>query len=236
VEKNVATEVNRRAGKLEQAQNGTLFLDEIGDMPLRVQNRLLRFLETRSFRRIGGREEFHTDVRVLAATNKNLDAEIEAGRFRDALRFRLDVVTIKLPPLRDRGDDLSLLADFFLDQALEDKNNKIQGFTADAWKTMKEYSWPGNVRELKHRVQAAAFLAKGSLISIHDLGLQKTPELSQILPLSQQKCNWEKHTLKLAIGQYNNKYDQAAASLGLTVRELERKLKKFNLVDPADDL
>lgn len=216
VEKNVATEVSRRAGKIEEADGGSLFLDEIGDMPLRIQNRLLRFLEERRFRRIGGREEIHADVRIIAATNKNLDVEVAAGRFRDALRYRIDIINIHLPPLKDRDDDLELLAQFFLKQIVDQSGINIQGFTAEAWKLMKDYNWPGNVRELKHRVQSAAFLAKAQLIDSLDLGLRKSAQLSDILPLAEQKAQYIFSLISRALLGANQDPVIAAETLGIS--------------------
>jgi DNA-binding NtrC family response regulator len=229
VERNVATEVDRRLGKLEQANGGTLFLDEIGDMPIRVQNRLLRFLEERKFRRIGGRDEVKSNVRVLAATNKDLEAEIKAGRFRDALRFRLDVVTIRLPLLKDRGNDLELLADFFLKEIVSEHKLPIKGFTAEAWRIMKEYEWPGNVRELKHRVQSAAFLARGYLIEATDLGIKKALDLQQMLSLDEQLNFMEKQLIETSLSRFPKDRKLAAENLGISVEELSKRITKREL-------
>ncbi len=219
VERNVATDVNRRSGKLEDANGGSMFLDEIGDMPLRVQNRLLRFLEERRFRRIGGRDEISADVRIIAATNKTLDLEVASGRFRDALRYRIDVINIHLPPLRERDNDLELLAQFFLKQVVDQSGISIKGFTADAWNLMKSYSWPGNVRELKHRVQSAAFLAKAQLIDAMDLGLRKPVSDEPSLTLEDQKSNFIRDLLiKSLIGADQ---DETIASRTLGI-DLER--------------
>jgi DNA-binding NtrC family response regulator len=230
VEKNVATEVGKRPGKLEQADGGTLFLDEIGDMPIRIQNRLLRFLEERKYRRIGGRDEMKADVRVIAATNKNLGAEIKAGRFRDALRYRLEVIAIKLPPLRERGEDLELLADFFLKEIVDEYNLQIKGFTAEAWSLMKNYNWPGNVRELKHRVQGAAFLAKGQLIEEYDLGLKKPEDLAKIIPLEQRIRNYEKQIIQNAFNRFQGNEELTASALDISIPMLKRKIANYRII------
>ncbi|MBN1551272.1 sigma-54-dependent Fis family transcriptional regulator, partial [bacterium] len=227
VERNVATEVRRRSGKLEQAHGGSLFLDEIGDMPVRIQNRLLRFLEARKFRRIGGREEIHSDVRVIAATNKDIAIEIKSGRFRDALHYRLNIVNIHLPPLKDRGEDLELLANFFLKEVVDSHQIDIKGFTADAWKIMKTYNWPGNVRELKHRVQSAAFLAKGHLIEVSDLGIPKALDLSIVMTMENQKMQFEKELIKRALERHHRDRNKVARSLGISLSTLMRKMKKY---------
>ena len=234
VEKNVATEVRRRSGRLELANDGTLFLDEIGDMPMHVQNRMLRFLEDRCFRRIGGRDEINVNVRILAATNKNLEKEIAAGRFRDALRYRLDIMTIHLPPLRERGNDLELLADFFLEEVVESNHLQIQGFTSRVWKVMREYSWPGNVRELKHRVHSAAFLAKGQLIDVEDLGLGHVIKENEIVPLNQQIKSLEINFIKKSLAKSKSDYNAAAFALGVSMDQLHKKIRDYGLTSIKD--
>ncbi len=233
VEKNVATGVTRRIGKLEQADQGTLFLDEIGDMELRIQNRLLRFLEERRFRRIGGREEIKAEVRVLAATNKNLVEEVKKGTFRDALRYRLDVVRIHLPPLKERGDDLELLANFFLKEVVEKYQMSVEGFTAEAWELMKKYSWPGNIRELKHRVQSAAFLAEGKLIDAADLAVKPGKSPEDFVSLSRVKTEHERNLVKKTLERYEWDLNAAARVLRTTVSSLNNKITTHNLTkDP----
>jgi DNA-binding NtrC family response regulator len=225
LERSVATEVRRRTGKLEQADGGTLFLDEIGDMPIRIQNRLLRFLEAHQFRRIGGREEIHADVRVLAATNKDIDEEIKAGRFRDSLRYRLDIVTIRLPKLKDRGDDLELLAKFFLEDVVKSHDLEISGFTADAWQLMREYPWPGNVRELKHRVHSAAYLARGQLIDAGDLGLLTANVTPGMESLKERSNAFEREMISRAMARFENDHKRAARYLGIAESTLNRKIQ-----------
>ncbi len=229
VERNVATEVRSRQGKLEQADGGTLFLDEIGDMPIRIQNHLLRFLEERKFRRIGGREEIASNARVIAATNKNLSEEIKAGNFRDALRYRLEVVTIHLPPLRDRKDDLEILVDFFLKEVVEKHQLMIRGFTKDAWDIMREYRWPGNIRELKHRIQSAAFLAKSHLIDVVDLGLKSIQQKIEIKPLKIQREKLEQQLISDALSRHEHNLTQCAASLGISADILQEKIIVYQL-------
>ncbi|MBN1879136.1 sigma-54-dependent Fis family transcriptional regulator [bacterium] len=228
VEKNVATEVKRRRGMIEQANEGTLFLDEIADMTPRIQNRILNFLETRRFRRIGGREEIVADVRILAATNKSLPEEIAKGRFRDALRYRLEVVPIHLPPLRDRDQDLRLLADFFLSEIVEQSGLVIHGFSNRAWERMQEYSWPGNVRELKHRIQSAAILARGSLIEWQDLGLSLPTDLTEMGSLKERRDALEKNLILRSLERHENRIQAAARDLGLGEATLRKKIKRIS--------
>ncbi|MBN1296173.1 sigma-54-dependent Fis family transcriptional regulator [bacterium] len=234
VEKNVATEVKSRRGMIEQADGGTLFLDEIGDMPLRIQNRLLHFLETRKYRRIGGREETAADVRVLAATNKVLTEEIKTGRFRDALRYRLEIIPIHLPPLKERGNDLQLLAEFFLSDVVERNSLKIKGFTNDAWELMHQYDWPGNVRELKHRIQSAAFLTSGSLIQRHDLGIHVPGDLRAVVPLAERRDSLEQQLVRRALERHGFRVRPAAEELRISPTTLRRKAAKYRIDEPRE--
>ncbi len=229
VEKNVATEVRSRQGKMEQAHGGTLFLDEIGDMPIRVQNRLLRFLDERRFRRIGGREEVSADVRVLAATNRDLETEIKAGRFRDALRYRLDVVTIHLPPLKDRESDLNLLVEFFLKEIVEKHGLDIKGLTNDAWQQIREYSWPGNIRELKYKIQSAAFLARGQLIDRPDLGFKTESAFAGFPTMDQRKVTLEKEMIRKSLILHRGNHVKIAGVLGIAVSTLRKKISAHEL-------
>ncbi|MBN1356141.1 sigma-54-dependent Fis family transcriptional regulator [bacterium] len=229
LERSVATEVRKRTGKMEQADGGTLFLDEIGDMAFRVQNRLLRFLENRQFRRIGGREEISVDVRVLAATNKDLEKEIREGRFRDALRFRLDIVTIRLPRLRDRGEDLHILAEYFLEEVVQAHHLEISGFTTAAWDLMRRYSWPGNVRELKHRIHSAAFLARGPLIDVQDLGLHHPPDRARARSLKERTEEFERNFITRILVRHVWDRKQTAKALGISENVLNRKMKSLDI-------
>ena len=227
VEKNVATEIKSRAGMIEQAHEGTLFLDEIADMTPRIQNRILHFLETRKFRRIGGREELNADVRILAATNKSLPEEISKGRFRDALRYRLEIVPIHLPPLRERDKDLRLLADHFLTEIVRQNALNIHGFSNKAWDVMQQYQWPGNVRELKHRIQSAAILARGPLIEATDLGIHLPESLHDMISLAERRKMLETSMIRRAMERYGGSIASASRELGITGTQLKRKLRSI---------
>lgn len=229
VEKNVATEVKSRLGMIESAHHGTLFLDEIADMSPRIQNRILHFLESKRIRKIGARKEIEADVRILAATNKNIPEAIAQGQFRDALRYRLDVVPIHLPPLRERGDDLRLLADYFLSEIIEKNGVNIQGFSNDAWEAMKDYEWPGNVRELKHRIQSAAILSTGSLIEASDLGIPYRIHCNSLKTLSEKRTALEKTIITKALAQYDNNLSITAKELGISLTYLKGKMKGLNI-------
>jgi len=155
----------RRVGKIEQANQGTVFLDEIGDMPFSIQSKILRLLQERSIERLGGRDTIDVDVRILAATNRDLEKALSEGRFREDLYYRLKVVTIWLPPLRERSDDISLLADYFLSRYAAEMGMPNPGVTKEALSILSHYPWPGNVRELANTIQKALIFNRGMPIS-----------------------------------------------------------------------
>jgi DNA-binding NtrC family response regulator len=160
---------HRRVGKIEQAHGGTIFLDEIGDMPLNLQAKMLRLLQEKSIERVGGRENITTDVRIIAATNRDLEVAISDGRFREDLYYRLKVVTIELPPLRERVDDIPVLTDYFLFKFSEEKGIKNPGITNEAKALLSKYLWPGNVRELANTIQKALIFNRGAPLSPDDI-------------------------------------------------------------------
>ena len=159
----------RRIGRFEQAQGGTLFLDEIGEIDATIQVKLLRFLGERTFERVGSNKTLTADVRLVAATNKNLEELVKAGKFREDLFFRLRVVEIELPPLRERTGDIPLLAQNFLREFAKENGKAVNDFTADALEALMNYSWPGNVRELRTAIEHAVVLSRGERISLRDL-------------------------------------------------------------------
>jgi DNA-binding NtrC family response regulator len=159
----------RKLGKIEQANHGTVFLDEIGDMPFSIQSKILRLLQERSIERLGGASPISVDVRVIAATNRNLEEALGDGRFREDLYYRLKVVTLLLPPLRERVSDISMLADYFLSRYAKDMHSSCPGFTERAKAEMRRYEWPGNVRELANTVQKAIIFSRGLPISDKDI-------------------------------------------------------------------
>ncbi|MEE4262601.1 MAG: sigma-54 dependent transcriptional regulator [Desulfobacteraceae bacterium] len=160
---------HRRVGKIEQAHGGTVFLDEIGDMPFSIQSKILRLLQEKNIERLGGRETIPVDVRILAATNRDLEAALAAGRFREDLYYRLKVVTITLPPLRERPDDIPLLADFFISRYASELDMHNPGIARDAVATLKNNQWPGNVRELANTIQKALIFSRGAPIQAADV-------------------------------------------------------------------
>jgi two-component system, NtrC family, response regulator len=173
-ERGAFTDAHRaREGKVELADGGTLFLDEIGDLPVHLQVKLLRFLQDHVVERIGGREPHHVDVRVVAATNRDLKAALAAGQFREDLYYRLSVLTIQVPPLRERGDDVRMLAEFFLEDYARHHKRRFKGFTQAGMRAVMGYAWPGNVRELENRVQRGVIMARDAYLRPEDLELEE---------------------------------------------------------------
>jgi two-component system nitrogen regulation response regulator GlnG len=180
--------VERRMGKFEAAAGGTLFLDEIADMPLALQAKLLRVLQEREFTRVGGREPIRTDVRIIAATNQELEAAVRGSRFREDLFFRLNVVRIQVPPLRERRGDIPELIEFFLDKTNRELGTSVVGVSDDAREVLVRHAWPGNVRELENAILRAAVLARGGRTLVRDdfrLSGQHRPSTAQTLPLEE---------------------------------------------------
>ena len=176
-ERGAFTDAHRmREGKLELAAGGTVFLDEIGELPTQLQVKILRFLQDKVIERVGGREPRRVDARVVAATNRDLKAMMAEGRFREDLFYRLSVVSIVVPPLRERGDDLRLLAEYFLDYYARHHKRRIKGFTQSALRAIQAHAWPGNVRELENRIQRAIILAHDAYIRPEDLELAERAE------------------------------------------------------------
>ena len=162
----------QRKGRFEMADGGTLFLDEIGELPLTLQVKLLRFLQERVIERVGGREQIEVDTRVVAATNRDLKEAMKEGNFREDLYFRLGVILMSLPPLREREGDMILLAKAFLERYADENRKKIKGFTDQAMDAIEQYAWPGNVRELENRIKRAVIMAEGAKITPADLEME----------------------------------------------------------------
>lgn len=174
----------RVQGKVEFADQGTLFLDEIGEMPALLQVKMLRFLQDKLVQRVGGREDIPVDTRIIAATNVDIDQAMQNGSFREDLYYRLGVITIELPPLRERGDDLELLASVFLRRFSQEFNLKARGFSASALTWIKDYAWPGNVRELENKIKRAIVMAETPIIEPWDLGFEERPAAGDAEPLA----------------------------------------------------
>jgi len=172
----------RRMGLVEFADGGTLFLDEVGELPLALQAKLLRVLQERRVRRVGARQETAVDVRVIAATSRHLDAMVERGEFRRDLYYRINVVRIDLPPLRDRGDDIGLLAEFFANRAAQEMGKPVSGLSIDAYQVLKTYHWPGNVRELHNVIRRAVAMTRSATPDVEDLPDEIVAAAGRITP------------------------------------------------------
>ena len=217
-------------GKFELADGGTFFLDEIGDIPLSLQPKLLRMLQERVVERIGGRQAIKVDVRVICATHQNLPKLIEEGRFRDDLYFRINEMTIQIPPLRERTGDVPVLARACLDRfGREMRRTNIVGFTGEALAAMETYRWPGNVRELEHKVKRALVLSAGPLIEACDLELPSKDVKRRVLPLREAREMAERQAIIAALNEAGSNVTKAAEILEVARPTLYSLLTKFNL-------
>ena len=218
-----------RVGRFECADSGTLFLDEIANVPLNLQAKLLRVLETGEFERVGSSHTRRADVRVISATNVNVQAEVEAGRFRQDLLFRLNTVEIHLPPLRERRGDIELLANHFLQNYARRYRKQITGFDNSALIALREHAWPGNVRELDHAIERAVLLCPEAQIRAADLGLRliSPPAMPRLEEMPLEEV--EKHLIQRVLARYSGNVSHAASALGLSRSALYRRLQKFGL-------
>lgn len=221
-----------RAGMFERADNGTLFLDEIGDMPLDCQVKVLRVLEGKGFWRVGGGEEIRTDVRLLAATHKDLDKEVRANRFRQDLYWRLNVLEILVPPLREHSEDVPALVDHFLDKLIPECGCR-KTLSASALQRLVEYPWPGNVRELRTVIENAVMMSDGDVIETHDLRLHDAPMLTGDFPQSLNLEHVEAWAIRQALQKTKGNVTRGARILGIARETLATKLKKYG-IDRAD--
>jgi two-component system NtrC family response regulator len=208
--------VKRTLGLIESASGGTLFLDEIGDMPLPLQAKLLRFLQSRLIERVGGREEIPVDVRVVCATNQDLQAMMAEKRFRTDLYHRISAVTIAVPPLRARPGAAAVLATAILRQCEPIMGGARRGFTEDALAAMSAYSWPGNVRELENKVRGAAIMAQGPIITAQELGFAGSEAGDAVFSLREIRARAERQAVRQALQMSDGNISRAAALLGVT--------------------
>lgn len=221
---------NRKIGRLEAANHGTIFLDEIGDLPLDLQVNLLRFLQQKTIERVGGNEPIALDVRVLAATHVNLEDAVRAGRFREDLYYRLHVLYLKVPPLKERQGDIELLARYFFEKFAREKNTGVKGFSQQALQMMNHHDWPGNVRELINRVRRAMIMCEHRMISAADLGLERrAPGKRQALSLNEARMVAEKEAVQQSLRMNGNNVSQAARQLGVSRVTLYRLLSQYDL-------
>jgi DNA-binding NtrC family response regulator len=217
-----------RVGRFELAEGGTLFLDEIANVPMNLQAKLLRALETGELERVGSSTTRRVDVRILSATNAIIQTEVEGGRFREDLLFRLNTIEIHLPPLRERKEDVPLLALHFLRQSAQRYRKNLTGFEATALKLLLDHPWPGNVRELDHSIERAVLLAEGPEVRASDLGLRPVREGNlRIEDMSLEDV--ERALIQKAMGRYGGNVSHASKTLGLSRSALYRRLQKYGL-------
>jgi len=217
-----------RVGRFELADGGTLFLDEIANVPMAQQTKLLRVLETGQFEPVGASRTRAVDVRVLSATNANLQAEIAAGRFREDLLFRLNTVEVHMPPLRERREDIPLLAAHFLRRHAERYRKPLVAFEPAAMRLLLEHPWPGNVRELDHAIERAALMGEGEQVSVQDLALKTARDSAARLDdLTIEEV--EQLLIRKALARFDGNVSQAAAALGLSRGALYRRLERYGI-------
>jgi DNA-binding NtrC family response regulator len=224
--------VTRRSGRFEQADGGTLFLDELSEMPLSVQVKLLRFLQEREFERVGGNETVTVNVRVIAASNRDLRTLVDDGKFREDLYFRLKVVVLEVPPIRARPSDIPLLADHFLRLYADENAKQVHGFTPRAREALLAYPWPGNVRELQHAIEQAVVLCGKDLIGTEDLAI--APPDREVEPLSLlvpgvTLAEVERYTIMRTLEAVGGSPTKAAKILGVSKRTIQYRLQEWGL-------
>ena len=219
-----------RVGRFELADGGTLFLDEIANVPLNLQPKLLRVLETGEFERVGSSKTQKVDVRVLSATNADLNVDVARGRFRQDLLFRLNTVEVHLPPLRDRLADIAPLAEYFLRQHRAHYRRTVDGFSPEAIEALRKHSWPGNVRELDHVVERAVLMTTGNIVTAFDLALQSSTDGGVSARLEEMSLEEaERLLIKKALNRFEGNANRAAEALGLSRSALYRRLQKYGL-------
>ena len=227
----------QKRGLLETADGGTVFLDEIGEMVAALQAKLLRFLEEKTFKRVGGAVDIRVDVRVVAATNRNLQEEVRAGKFREDLFYRLNVLPILLPPLRERADDIPLLLDFYIDTYNTEFKKKVRGVTSEAMKRLQAYAWPGNIRELRNAVERAMLLSDGETLAANDFMLGgATVHLTDKVELPAGGIDLEQLERSLVVQALERtgwNQTRASALLGLNRDQIRYRIEKFHLEKTA---
>ena len=227
--------IARKQGRFQLAHKSSIFLDEIAEMAPATQAKILRVLQEREFEPVGSSQTFKVDTRIIAATNKNLEEEIKAGRFREDLYYRINVVTLVVPPMRERRKDIPLLADFFLKQYAEKNNRPIKGFTPRAVDLLMRYDWPGNVRELENVVERAVIMARGDMITPLEFPdvLQDLDEEAKASPLAltagRSLKEVEKVMILRTLEETGGNRTHAARILGISRRTLQLKLKEYGI-------
>jgi len=225
----------KRIGQIEQAHRGTLFLDEVGELGLNLQKKLLRVLQEREFQRLGGKERVKVDIRVIAATNRNLEEDVREGRFREDLFYRLNVVSIPLPPLRERRDDIPLLAEYFLRKHNQENKKDIRSFDPEVMKIFMNYEWPGNVRELENVIERAVVLCNLDRIVIDNIPsniINSSGFKKDTIGLPLEGLNLleiEKRVIQKALDNAHWNQTKASALLGISRKQLRTKMKNLGL-------
>lgn len=226
-----------KPGKFELADKGTLFLDEIGDVPPTIQVKLLRVIQEREFERLGGTKTLKVDVRLIAATNRDLRAALEEGTFRQDLYYRLNVVAIDIPPLREHKEDIPALANFFLQRFGKAAGQNISSISPDALELLTNFHWPGNVRELENVIERGVTFAKGPVFTAADIRLDRpAPSTTTIpvLPEGMTLDQWEQEIIREALRRANGNKSQAARTLGLSRNALRYRLSQMGVADASD--
>ena len=228
-----------KKGLFEVADRGTLFLDEIAELDVGMQAKLLRALQERKIRRVGGTHEIPVDVRVVAATNRDLRAMVADGRFRDDLYYRINVLSVDVPPLRERRDDIPVLIDYFLKKHTRNTSRLVKGLTTETKRMMNDYGWPGNVRQLESAIERAILLCEGDMITPGDLPTEVRQESQgtaagafKLPPEGISFEEVEKNLILQAMDQTDFNITKAAKLLGLTFRTLQYRLEKFGIKKP----
>jgi two-component system nitrogen regulation response regulator NtrX len=226
-----------RRGKFEAADGGTIFLDEIADMSLKTQAKVLRVLQEQTMEAVGGSARIKVDARVLAATNKDLQVEIRAGRFREDLYFRLNVIPVFVPPLRDRQEDIPLLADHFMAEFAREYGRRVKGFEPGASSVLQHYAWPGNVRELRNVIERLMIMVPGDAISAADLSFLEPTALAAVAPeastgrqtLHEARDQFERDLILRTLAEQQGNMSRTADVLGVERSNLYRKMKAFGI-------
>lgn len=216
----------KKIGKFELADKGTIFLDEIGELSPPLQVKLLRFLQERAIERVGGNERIELDVRIVAATNSDLKKKIQEGTFREDLYYRLSVVSICLPPLKERGEDILLLANYYLNKFNQESSKKIKGFSPEAIETIERYPWPGNIRELENKIKRAVILTNNTLISAKDLGLELGKN-NQARLLKEAREQLDIRFIQEALAKSKGNVQRAAKEIGISRVSFYDLMKKY---------
>jgi two-component system response regulator HydG len=223
----------RRIGRFEQAHNGTLFLDEIGEIPQLTQVKLLRVLQEKTFERVGGNEPIKVDVRLVAATNKDLATEVREGRFREDLYYRLNVVHVEMPALRLRGNDVVMLAEFFLRKFARENQKRVDGFTDAARSKIAAHRWPGNVRELENAIERTVVLCQGPVVDVEDLPFEASPAVQGAVRIpGATMAEIEKFAILSTLEAAGGSTTRAADILDISVRTIQYRLHEYGLAPP----